>query len=351
MAKFWKELIGGQVKNGIYVAGPRHASSKLGSFVTGNPPRLPFQYIVHFELNKNLMDVMFHNADEYSLAQMIKTIDVPGMAITVEKKPKYNKNVPVILTKDFKPFNITVHDDVSSTWLRFWQTYYNYHFTDGRHVMEGQGVDIQDFNHEIHNNQLPQPQDAFGSQYNGIDLHPAKRSQFISNIHVYHLHGQKVTRTTAVNPIITDVQFTTLDYAGAGTSQEIQFGIEYEKLMYSPAINFDYDDEETFLKDAIEDFTKATPFNPAGDRLRGIVKGLFGLTQRAGNREHDLTFINNAPREDFGGNMDPIGKLGNGGGGGFLGNLVRNAVRKKANELTDGLLKKNNKNLNKFNIN
>ena len=40
MAKFWKELIGGQVKNGIYVAGPRHASSKLASFSTGSPPRL-----------------------------------------------------------------------------------------------------------------------------------------------------------------------------------------------------------------------------------------------------------------------------------------------------------------------
>ena len=217
--------------------------------------------------------------------------------------------------------------------------------------MEGNGVDIQDFNSEIHNNKFPDPLDDFGSQFNGIDLHDAKRSQFISNIHVYHLHGQKVTRTTAVNPIITDVQFTTLDYAGAGTSQEIQFGIEYEKLMYSPSINFDYDDEETFLKDAIEDFTKATPFNPAGDRLRGIVKGLFGLTQRAGNREHDLSFINNAERQNYGGDMQAIAAKKGNRGGGFLGNLVRNAVRKKANELTDGLLKKNNKNLNKFNIN
>ena len=165
------------------------------------------------------------------------------------------------------------------------------------------------------------------------------------------MHGETVQRTTAVNPMISDVSFTPLDYAGAGSSQEITFAFEYEKLHYSPIINFDYDEESTFLQEAIEDYTKATPFNPSGDRLRGIVKGLFGLTQRAGNRSKNLTAINTAPRQDYGGSLASIATKGADPEEiGFFGNLVRNAVRKKANELTDGLLKKNNKNLNKFKI-
>lgn len=348
MAKFWKELIGGQIKNGIYDAGPRHASQRLGSFASGNPPRLPFQYIVHFDINANVLGTLVHGNEPYSLAQMVKTIDMPSMSVTVEKRPTYNKNTPCIITKDFKPFNVTVHDDISSTWYAFWQTYYNYHFTDGRHSQVG--VDAADFNKVIHNNKNTIAEGDYMSQFQGADIHDHKRSQFIDNIHVYQIHGQTVTRTTAVNPIITDVQFTPLDYAGAGTSQEITFGFEYEKLMYSPVINFDYDEESTFLKDAIEDFVKATPFNPTGDRLRGLVKSLFGLTQRAGNKRKDLSALNNSKRQDYGGDIAKI-EFGEDESVGFFGNLIRNAVRKKANELTGTLLEKNNKNLNKFNIN
>ena len=118
--------------------------------------------------------------------------------------------------------------------------------------------------------------------------------------------------------------------------------------MYSPVINFDYDEESTFLKDAIEDFVKATPFNPTGDRLRGLVKSLFGLTQRAGNKRKDLSALNNSKRQDYGGD---IAKIEFGEDESVFLWHPRNAVRKKANELTGSLLEKNNKNLNKFNIN
>ena len=351
MAKFWKELIGGQVKNGIYVAGPRHASSKLGSFSSGNPPRLPFQYIVHFDINPNILGVLLPSSGPFDYAQMMKTIDMPSMSVTVEKKPKYNKNTPVIITKEFKPFAFTVHDDISSTWLRFWQVYYNHHFTDGRHSQTSGTVDVSGFNSQIHNGQEMLPEGQHRSQLDGIDIQNKAYSQFINNIHVYQLHGETVTRTTAVNPILTDVTFTPLDYAGAGTSQEITFNVEYEKLMYCPVINFEFDEDETFLKDAIEDATKATPFNPTGDKVRGLVKNLFGLTQRAGNRRIDLEGSANRTRSDYDGSIEANKLESDDQGIGFFGNLVRNAVRKKANELTDDLLKKNNKNLNKFNIN
>ena len=351
MAKFWKELIGGQIKNGIYVAGPRHASSKLGSFSSGTPPRLPFQYVVHFDINPNILGTLLPSSGPFDYAQMMKTIDMPSMSIAVEKRPKYNKNVPVIVSKEFKPFSFTVHDDISSTWLRLWQVYYNHHFTDGRHSQKPGTVDVSDFNSVLHNGQGMLTENEHRSQLDGIDIQNKVYSQFINNIHVYQLHGQTVTRTTAVNPVLTDVTFTPLDYAGAGVSQEITFNVEYEKLMYCPVINFEFDEDETFLKDAIEDATKATPFNPTADKVRGLVKNLFGLTQRAGNRRIDLEGSANRPRSNYNGVITKNTLESDDQGIGFFGNLVRNAVRKKANELTGDLLKKNNKNLNKFNIN
>ena len=48
------------------------------------------------------------------LTQMVKQIDMPSMSIVAEKRPKYNKNVPVIVSKEFKPFNLVVHDDINS---------------------------------------------------------------------------------------------------------------------------------------------------------------------------------------------------------------------------------------------
>ena len=55
------------------------------------------------------------------------------------------------------------------------------------------------------------------------------------------------------------------------------------------------------------------------------------------------------PREDYGANLKAV-VVPEEEGVGFFGNLIRNAVRKKANQLTDNLLKKNNKNLVKFKI-
>ena len=53
MGKFWKEIVGGQVQQGVYQAGPRHASRQYGSFKTGRPPRLPFQFVTFLVSSKN----------------------------------------------------------------------------------------------------------------------------------------------------------------------------------------------------------------------------------------------------------------------------------------------------------
>ena len=92
MGKFWKEIVGGQVQQGVYQAGPRHASKQYGSFKTGRPPRLPFQFVTFFELNDT--KDFHHGNDQYHYSSLVRAIDMPTVKFTVEKRNQYNKLKP-----------------------------------------------------------------------------------------------------------------------------------------------------------------------------------------------------------------------------------------------------------------
>ena len=51
----------------------------------------------------------------------------------------------------------------------------------------------------------------FNSDRNGADIHDMDRKHFFDAIHVFQIHADTVTRTTAINPILTDAQVTQLD--------------------------------------------------------------------------------------------------------------------------------------------
>jgi hypothetical protein len=189
----------------------------------------------------------------------------------------------------------------------------------------------------------------FNSDRNGADIHDMKQRNFFDAIHVFQIHADTVTRTTAINPILTDAQVTQLDYASSGVPSEITFNIEYEKLAYGPVLNYKYDDDP-ILVDLIEDITKAPVFDPAQDKLKGLVQGLFGLEQR--NSTASAIPLHDTERDLAGTDMNAnIQRSSNGTtSGGFFSNLIGNAINKKLNEASADLFKKNNKNIQKFNF-
>ena len=103
MGKFWKEAIGGQVQTGVYQASPRHASKQYGSFKTGRPPRLPFQFVVYFEINPL---VAANNTDKYQYSSLVRAIDIPSVTFTVDKKNAYNKMRTCTYYKRFQTIHI-----------------------------------------------------------------------------------------------------------------------------------------------------------------------------------------------------------------------------------------------------
>lgn len=355
MGKFWKEIVGGQVQQGVYQAGPRHASRQYGSFKTGRPPRLPFQFVTYFELNDT---GNFHMPkDQYHYSSLVRAVDMPSVSFQVEKRNQYNKLIPVILTKDFKPFTLTVYDDIESRWYSLWQHYYNFHFMDGRNPS---GAIRESFEQHLHNDVVANSslgsRNPFDADRAGPDIHRNDLRNYFKAIHVFQLHGQSATRTSALNPVLQDAQVTQLDYASSGVPSEITFNIEYEKLEYGPTINFEYDKSadsnefSTQLEELIEDYTKSPVFDPSQDKVKGLVKGLFGLEQS--NLTKTTNQLHTANR-DVNGTASPAGLLREGGGttsGGFFSNLLTNALDRKIDQATGSLFKKANKNLNKLNF-
>lgn len=380
MGKFWKEVVGGQVNTGVYQAGPRHAQKQYGSFKTGRPPRLPFQFVTYFEINPEVtfgqdayseVDSSVRNPRRiaYDYSSLVRAIDLPSVTFTVDKKNQYNKMKPIITTKDFKPFAMTVYDDIESRWYSLWQNYYNYHFMDGRFdsgYVDGNNNPSDAINNQVANRNVignrghdliadasitesSNDVRGFNSDRNGADIHEMKRKNFFDAIHVFQIHANTVTRTTAINPVLTDAQVTQLDYASSGVPSEITFNVEYEKLAYGPVLNYKYD-EDPILVDLIEDVTKAPVFDPAPDKLRGLVQGLFGLEQR--NETSSAIPLHDTERDLAGTEQQAnIQRSTNGlTEGGFFSNLIGNALDKKLNEASADLFKKNNKNISKFNF-
>ena len=358
MGKFWKEAIGGQVQTGVYQASPRHASKQYGSFKTGRPPRLPFQFVVYFEINPA---IAMSNTDKYAYSSLVRAVDLPSVSFSIEKKNAYNKMKPIITSKDFKPFSLSVYDDIESRWYALWQHYYNWHFMDGRFDQkEGKDLSVGARDREIHTGtELNLADDEIGTstspydhQHNGMDVHSRTHSNYFDAIHVFQIHADTVTRTTAINPILTDAQVTQLDYASMGVPSEITFNIDYEKLAYGPVLNYNYENDD-ILKTLIEDVTKATPFDPAQDKLKGLVKGLFGLEQS--NIGEVANPLADFPRDLDGALGTTAVNLQRSGNdttkGGFFSNLLTNALDRKIDEATDSLFNKQNKNINKINFN
>ena len=362
MGKFWKEIVGGQFQQGVYQAGPRHASRQYGSFKSGRPPRLPFQFVTFFELN-NVSDresgSLIMPDDQYQFSSLVRAIDMPSVSFQIEKRNQYNKLKPVILTKDFKPFSLTVYDDIESRWYALWQHYYNYHFMDGRRPSKsGMSNDLSLHNDLVATSELGE-NNPFNSDFAGPDIHSNSMRNYFKAIHVFQIHGQYVTRTSAINPVLQDAQVTQLDYASTGAPSEITFNIEYEKLEYGPQINFKYDEKtasngnlmNSELSDLLEEVTKAPVFDPSQDKLKGLVQGLFGLEQT--NITTTLNQLHNANRDVMADDVSPAAlqvNLGGTSGRGFFTNLLTSALDRKIDEATGSLFKKNNKNLNKLNF-
>ena len=243
--------------------------------------------------------------------------------------------------------------------------YYNYHFMEGRRPDKSlhtatDHVDVVADTAKL--GSVTNSKDtAFDSERAGPDIHSNAQRNYFKAIHVFQIHGEYVTRTSALNPVLTSAESTQLDYASSGVPSEITFNIEYEKLEYGPKLNFKYKGNEAeddysgigddHLESLLEDYTKSTVFDPSQDKVKGLVRSFLGLEQS--NMTQTENQLHAAGRDVNRSDPQAAALLRTGGETtqrGFFSNLLTNALDRKIDEATGDLFKKKNKNINKLNF-
>lgn len=197
--------------------------------LTGTNPRFAWQYFVQIKINdiQNYPSTTLSKlmADQTNLSPLIKSVEMPGASMTVNKHNAYNR-WRVSQTKiEFDPITIKMHDVVNGVALQFWEYYYQYYFLDGSNAAEMSPDDIV-------------PIDYVGNFDYGINAGNGQNSigkYLIEYIDIFQIHGGRGKRIRIVHPLISKFVQTTHAYDSQEIS-ELSFTFEYEYILYEEGL-------------------------------------------------------------------------------------------------------------------
>jgi len=214
----------------------KHASKVFTGDSYANAPQFKFLFHVYFTLNtgeiEGLANVM-PLSDNATIGVLVKTAELPSYSAQVKPYNQYNRKRYVQTGIEYRPVNIQFHDDGSDLVRSMWYNYMTYYYSDSRHTYDGRSLGYEetkfDFNkRDIYDN-LRSVND-WG--FNGDNANGSYKPNFFKDIKIYGLNRGNFVQYTLVNPIITDWQHDTFDYAqGAGTMTN-NMTLQYEAVKY-----------------------------------------------------------------------------------------------------------------------
>jgi hypothetical protein len=215
-----------------------HASKTFVSDGYALAPTNKFLFHVYFNLNTagipGLSKIMGSPVEKATLGMLVKTITLPSFDIEVDEVNQYNRKRYIQKKIEYKPVQITMHDDGSDKIRSMWYNYYNYYYHDSGSRYEpgsgGQAYTARDMydNHQVetdwgYNGQGPN--NAIG----GGDVKP----HFFQDITVYGFNRGNFVQYTLVNPSITSWEHDTYDYSAGGEVMQHTMSMVYETVKYS----------------------------------------------------------------------------------------------------------------------
>jgi hypothetical protein len=196
-------------------------------------PTNKFLFHVYFTLNTaeipELAKAMGGAEGSSRIGMLVKTVKLPTFNFEVEEMNQYNRKRYIQKKINYRPVNITFHDDGSDTIRSMWYNYYNYYYNDPSYGYDGQGSNNPSYNdRDIYDNFRPISDWGFsGSGPNGYD-----KPAFFKDIKIYGLNRGNFTSYTLINPIITDWDHDTFDYSAGSEVMQHSMSISYETVKY-----------------------------------------------------------------------------------------------------------------------
>ena len=300
-----------------------HASKTFRTNAYELKPRFKFLFHVQFTLNVEEIQKM-SNATIFSPTQIttmslaVKTVDLPKYNIDVATLNQYHRKRLVQTKINYEPVNITFHDDGGDNIREMWYQYYSYYYKDpAQQYISNAPVT----NGSIGNIQTKQ--DGFG--YNSRDIYAQTRSgsvsdwgyigenfrdgtstasgkpPFFKDIQIIGFDQHKYARYILINPLITNWNHDTYDYAQGNGTMQHTMTIRYETVKYlngglgKPDTNIRWPDTahyDNVPSPLARPGSTASIFGQGGllatgegimaDLESGSVAGLIGAAQKAG---------------------------------------------------------------------
>lgn len=181
---------------------------------------------------KNLFYVRFRRPDmaqtgsdwQNNLGFIVKSIDRPSVAPTIEEVNQYNKKRQITTGFKVQPMRMVLYDTVDNIAMRMWDEYARYYYGDFNQEDESSHrYDITTPSKMFDNGSgfgyVPRPDDSLNSQF------------FFDALEVYQVFGGQFTQFDLINPRISQFDPDELDYS-INDPATISITITYESIKY-----------------------------------------------------------------------------------------------------------------------
>jgi len=318
----WDDFSGG-FKEGFfgddYFRDYKHGSKIFVADGHALAPTNKFLFHVYFTLNTaeipQLKKSLGPNGSN-RIGMLVKTVKLPTFNFEVEEMNQYNRKRYIQKKINYRPLNITFHDDGSDTVRSMWYNYYNYYYSDPSHGYDGKGSNNPSYNaRDIYDNGRVINDWGFnGSGPNGYE-----KPAFFTDIKVYGMNRGNFTSYTLINPIITDWDHDTFDYSAGSEVMQHTMTINCETVKYGRGK----------VGEEVKGFGESSMYDTSPSPLRpGTTASLFG---RGGMIESGSSIIDDLASGNILGAIRTGGSLRNTLKGANVGSLV-------ASELVSGAI-------------
>ena len=216
-------------------------------------PRSKFLFHVYFTINTAYVPLLasaFNNQDIATIGLMVKNVQLPNYQIDVEVMNQYNRKRLVQTKIDYQPVQVEFHDDGGDLVRDMWYSYYSYYYKDPQQKYDNLSPNNGNlgplvatpngFNYnarDIYDSTRPVNDWGYiGESYtDGKDIFsvgPTGKLPFFRDIRIYGLNQHKWASYVLINPMITDWQHDTYDYAQGNGIMQHSMTIMYETVKY-----------------------------------------------------------------------------------------------------------------------
>ena len=226
-----------QLTGRVYLRDYTHAQKNFLPGGMANAGKVKFTFHTWFQINPSAYQPP--TGQNYGL--LVKTIKLPTFNINVQEMNQYNRKRLIQSKIKYQPIEITFHDDNMSQVTAMWDAYYRYNYADAWNPIVApfsNAPAIKDYNRRnIYDPSISGDTeygyrgDARGEGGNRAD--GGEKIPFFNNITVYGMWAGQYIAYTLINPIITQFDHDTYDYADGGGTMQNRMTIDYETVIYN----------------------------------------------------------------------------------------------------------------------